>query len=112
MSYSLINDCLFVNNTHVEFKYPVDKVLSINQTMVVLLKVPLTEVFNENIFGVNDQGKIIWQVQERLNLHRNDEPYMNIWVTDDDRLNCNDSIGLNFWIDSSNGSITYVGLTK
>jgi|688.fasta_scaffold1596450_2 hypothetical protein len=114
MSYTLINDCLFVNNIHVEFKYPVYKVLLVNQTIVVLLKPQRTEIYNDNIFGVDENGQIIWQVQERenFNLEGYKQPFMNIWITDDSKLKCNDSYGLNFWIDPSDGSITYVGFTK
>ena len=114
MNYSIINDCLFVNNTHVEFKYPVYKVLSINQTIVVLLQTQQVEIYNENIFGVNENGQIIWQVQERPNfkLEGYKQPFTNIWIAVDGKLMCVDSIGVNFLIDPLDGLRTYAGVSK
>ena len=114
MNYSLLNGSLFVNNTHVEFKYLVVNVLSINQTIIVLLDSQEIEIYNENIFGVNENGQIIWQVQERPNLNSGgyNQPFMNIWITDDGKLMCGDLIGVDFWIDPSNGLLTYAGVSK
>ena len=114
MSYSLTNGYLFVNNTHVEFKYPVVKVLSINQTIIVLLEPQRTNIYNDNIFGVNENCQIIWQVKERpyLNLEGYKQPFMNIWITDNGKLMSGDSIGVDYSIDPSNGLITYAGVSK
>jgi hypothetical protein len=112
INHHIKDGTLYVNNTPVAFKYPAYKSIEMNSIVVVLLDIPQFEVFNENVFGVNSSGEVIWQIQKRQDSEENDEPYMNIWIYNNDEIRVNDSIGLNFIINPLDGSIEYVGLTK
>ena len=111
-SHYIKDGALYVNNVPVAFKYPAYKAIEMNSIVVVLLDIPQFEVFNENVLGVNSSGEIIWQIHKRQDSEENDEPYMNIWIYNNDEIRGNDSIGLNFIINPLDGSIEYVGLTK
>lgn len=45
--------------------YPIKQRLNIGGVNVVLLSVPPEEDFPQNIFGLNDNGDILWQVEPR-----------------------------------------------
>jgi hypothetical protein len=45
--------------------YPVKQRLQIDGVNVMLLSVPPNEHYPENLFGVNEQGDVLWQVEPR-----------------------------------------------
>jgi len=45
--------------------YPIKQKLEIEGTNVVLLSVPPNEDYPQNIFGLNDKGDVLWQVEPR-----------------------------------------------
>lgn len=45
--------------------YPVKQKLEIGGVNVVLLSVPPEESFPQNIFGLNEQGDVLWQIEPR-----------------------------------------------
>src|SRR5262245_45464382 len=47
----------------IEFKYPIQEVAAVGDVIVVLLDVPPKESMTENIFGVSNSGKILWQIE-------------------------------------------------
>lgn len=113
-SHYIKDGTLYVNNTPVVFKYPSKKSIEINQIFVVLLQPQQSAIYNENVFGVNSSGEVLWQIQEKLNpdLKEYKQPYMNIWINNKGEIQVNDSYGLNFLINPLDGSIQYAGFTK
>jgi hypothetical protein len=61
----------------IEFKYQVHSALQTGAVIAVLLHVPAEGVLNENIFGVNERGDILWQIQKRPQAPAN-SPYLRI----------------------------------
>ena len=45
--------------------YPVAQRLEIDGVHVVLLRVPPEESYPQNIFGVNEKGDVLWQIEPR-----------------------------------------------
>ena len=45
--------------------YPINQRLEIDGIEVVLLNVPPEEDYPQNIFGLNDKGDVLWQVEPR-----------------------------------------------
>ena len=45
--------------------YPVKQKLELEGVVVVLLTVPPEEHLPENIFGVNEKGDVLWQIEAR-----------------------------------------------
>ncbi|MBW4590133.1 hypothetical protein G7B40_039805 [Aetokthonos hydrillicola Thurmond2011] len=76
INYRIINNRLYVNDTLVPFKYPVDPEISIqvnNLLLVVLYTAvfpegfiglnPGDEDFGRNVYAINKDGKIVWRIQ-------------------------------------------------
>lgn len=74
-----MNNKAKIGNRDVTFKYPIDKILEINNSYVVLLEVPVKILFNENIYGVSNSGKIIWQIDKTRHVYEK-SPYTNIFI--------------------------------
>lgn len=60
-----------------EFPYPVSKVKYFEGVYIVLVEPPFGERFNENAYGVNGEGEILWKVTAVKHV-REDSPYTGI----------------------------------
>jgi hypothetical protein len=45
--------------------YPIKQKLEVQGVIVLLLGVPPNENFPQNIFGVNEKGDVLWQIEPR-----------------------------------------------
>lgn len=45
------------------FRFPIGNAIEFADIVVVRLQVPRGEIFNENVYGVDREGNIVWQVQ-------------------------------------------------
>lgn len=52
-----------------EFKYPIRSILYLEYKMIVLLEVPSNEFFSENVFCINNDGEVLWQIEKNEMLH-------------------------------------------
>jgi len=71
------NKLILDAGNQVSFKHDIDKVVSFDNVVVVLLKMPSGVIFNENVFGVSLNGQIRWQIQKLLP-DTEDSPHINI----------------------------------
>lgn len=62
-----------------EFPYPTLKSVNLRNIEIVVLDVPPKAMFNENVFGVDSTGRVIWQIQTVPHV-RADSPYTNIEI--------------------------------
>lgn len=63
MKYLIAKNSLIIEDKHtVEFEFPIKKTLEIEELLIVLIESPMGKIYNDNVFCVNSQGKIIWQV--------------------------------------------------
>ncbi len=58
----------------VEFSYLIGKIETFDDCVIVMIDPPMKTIFNENIYGVSYDGKILWQVEKIEHVDR-DSPY-------------------------------------
>jgi hypothetical protein len=58
----------------IEFPYEIDEVEKFENSLVVLLDIPMGIIFNENVFGVSAEGKVIWKI-EKMSYVYDDSPF-------------------------------------
>lgn len=61
----------------VGFKFPIAETLVFEEGIVVMLDVPPKSGFNENVYGINFDGQILWQIAARKYVY-DDSPYTGI----------------------------------
>lgn len=101
---SLTNGNIKMNGKTLSFKFDIAEYIELKGVVVVRLKIPTDVVFNENIFGVDTDGKIIWQIARKEFMHNN-SPYTNIKRINDHKVNLSNWDGTQVLIDSSTGKI-------
>ncbi len=82
MKYTISGQTLNLTNASeesfsVSFAWPISKVVTFKSVLVVLLNYSSKVIFNENVFGVNGDGTIIWQISANPSIYEN-SPYINI----------------------------------
>lgn len=87
----------------IKFKYPINKIQKFDNCLVVIIEPPLKTVFNENVFGVSYEGKLLWQI-ENINHMNIDSPYTGISEKDGLLIAYNWD-GFDYTIDPKNGRI-------
>ncbi len=85
-----VNKLILDNRSIVTFKYPVKKVLNASNALIVMLRPPIGVIFNENVYGVDYNGTILWQVPPQQHLDP-ESPYTDMSLT------ANGYIGLYNW---------------
>lgn len=71
----------------VAFSYPIAKALEFEDAVVVMLDVPPGGRMNENVFGINGDGQILWQIEKKPSPYP-DSPYLDL-----NRIDANAKIG-------------------
>lgn len=92
------------NQNHaVAFSWKIAEVQPIGSVLVVRLEPDPGACYNENVFGVNEGGKIIWQIPPRRHVSQ-DSPYTGLSVSGAELTAYNWS-GRQLTIDPSTGTV-------
>ncbi len=59
----------FGNRKVGDFKYPIRCLLDLTNKYIVLLEVPSNEMYSENVFCINKEGKLLWQIEKKKMPH-------------------------------------------
>ena len=98
------------NNKKICFNHEITKVISCDDLVVVLLNIPDGTKFNENIFGVDSEGRIKWQI-EKILPDSDDSPYVDIRKLSDGLYAFNWS-GIKTKIKLETGKVVYKQVSK
>ena len=61
--YEIKENCIkFINGHSIEFKFNIQKVLKVESTVIILLKIDNGTIYNQNVFGTSTTGDFKWQV--------------------------------------------------
>ncbi len=61
----------------ISFPYPVQKAIEFDHTIVVMLDAPPGTRYNENVFGIDRNGNVVWQIEKRPSPYP-DTAYLNL----------------------------------
>jgi hypothetical protein len=80
--------------------------LNCGAIVIKLYKVPVKYKFNRNITAENEQGKIIWQVEDMCPLF--DAPFTSIRLFNNEKVIAYNWIGVEYYIDIQTGKTELV----
>lgn len=101
------NKLLLGKNTRISFDCPIKAVLNSYRILVILLDVPPKQSMTENVFGVSEDGKIIWQIERIPEISTNPANYYT-GVNESGTLGviaCYNWCGMNVFVDIETGKI-------
>ncbi len=95
---------------HVQFSFEIKQVENFGDLLVVRLKVPVGITYNENVFGVSYDGRILWQI-EKLKYIYKDSPFTGM-VREGDYIKLCNWDGTDLIVDPNTGKIISKGYSK
>lgn len=105
-----INKLTFPNGKTIEFDFEVSKYLYWGDDIViVILKYPLKEVYNRNIFGFDIEGNKLWQIEDLFN--HGDCPYVDV-VEYENNLLASNWCGFRIKLNPKSGKVLEKTYTK
>ena len=48
-----------------EFKFPILELRELEDRYIVLLEIPMNQIYNENVLCISKDGKLIWRIEYR-----------------------------------------------
>jgi len=103
---SLFNDKVKI----IDFNFKIKNYLTLSEKIFILLEIPETCYFNENIFCAKNTGELLWQVEKIEHIYE-DSPYDGIQIKNGNLIGRNyDSF--DYLIDENTGRIVSKIFTK
>jgi len=101
----------FDNGNEVEFDFPVQSTIVYHKKVIVLLDT-VGGIYNQNIFAVNSDAQILWQIERSENLDLlGDCSFTSISIREDN-LSAFNWCGFRFTFDINTGSVLDQYFTK
>jgi hypothetical protein len=92
-----------VNNIQVLFDYPIVQTIELESLAVIRLEIPPNINYNENVFGVSEDGQLLWQIKKVALVYTN-SPYVNL-SKHDSLVVAQNWDGLSLWLEPATGKI-------
>jgi len=103
---------LYIGRNIIHLRYPVAEAIVVMNRIVVRLVVPPKEKFNRNVYALNYDGKLMWQIEEAPAGGDIAKPFMNLWLSNDGSLIAGNWIGVDYRVALENGRIEATAFTK
>ena len=81
MSFKIENgDLVLSDGAKVAFKYPIAGFIVVDDIAVVFLNISFERRMNHNVFGVDKNGKILWEIPHcgRVEIDGENDPYVGV----------------------------------
>lgn len=98
---------LTISEVEIEFDYDIGKVIRVDKILLVLLILPKGSKEVDNLYGVGENGEILWRIQsvdEALGITKN-TPYVSLKVVNPRVAQVTSFFGMRFSVDIRNGEI-------
>lgn len=103
---------IFETGNIVEFDFPIKETIVFDGKIIVLLDIWGNTRYNQNVFAIDFNGKILWQIERTENLDMIGYcPFINI-ETDNLKLVSFNWCGFKFTVDAKTGEVTERIFTK
>jgi hypothetical protein len=112
--YLIQGNKLIIGSKEIDFNFPIDSCIEIEDMLIMLLSIPVNTQYNENVFGVSVSSKEIkWQIEKRryIPAYKQQCPFVSI-VVNQGELRLNNWCSVYFIVDPSTGKILKEGETR
>lgn len=112
LNYSINEGVLTVKGKVIELPYPSVQAIDLQGFIIVRVEPTIGEIYNRNIFALDDGGNIKWQIVESPHGTEMDKPYTSISVTADNGLLAGNWNGVDYAVALVDGSISTKSFNK
>ena len=112
LKYSLNEEVLAVIGKAIDLPYPVVQAFDFQGLIIVRVEPTIGEIYNRNIFALDNIGEIKWQIAESPHGTEADKPYTSISVTAENELIAGNWNGVDYVVALGDGSISTKSFNK
>lgn len=113
-SCQIIKNQLLVGDKTIAFEYGIRKVEAVSGLFIVLLDIPFTETYLNNVYAIDNDASIVWRIQDSSVVYpvKNKLPYEHFYIDDNGDVIVSNFYGVSYIINVFNGEIKGKTMTK
>lgn len=111
-AFKLVDSKLFIENKLMDLPYPVGDVIECGNIFIVRVEPPIGVIFNRNVYAVNRDREILWQIAESPHGTELDKPYVGIYKDNNGKIVAANWNGVDYWINVFSGEIKTKSFSK
>jgi hypothetical protein len=115
-TFKIEKNKIIFSDTEIEFEFEIDYCITMGDKLIVLLTIPISIKYNENVYCVSlSQKKVLWQIAKRKYKM---EPYTSIHCKYNGIATYDNKLRLNNWcdafiiVDPENGNVLDEGTSR
>lgn len=97
------NEIKFSSGVSYKFKFSIAEIKVFEKIVIVRLDIPAKVIHNENVYGISENGELIWQIEKIGHIY-DDSPYTGMAVKENKLILYNWD-GLEVKIDPKTGKV-------
>jgi hypothetical protein len=112
--YNINKNILIVNDNSVCFDFDIREVKVLDKLIIVLLSIPFDVNFLNNVYAVDMNGKLVWQIQDVRDLYPKNKvlPYEHIRINENNQIVVVNFYGIAYTVNPLSGKIIGRSFTK
>lgn len=115
MTITFKDKTVYFTTKPVVFKFEIGDLLELDDCVVIRLNIPADNATRHNVFAMQKDAKLIWQIESALNKYPEIEvelPYENISLLNNGNVSVSDFFGRTFEVDIKNGKLIKFKVTR
>lgn len=112
IDFSLNEGVLIMADKVIELPCPVIQALDFQRLIIVRVDPAFGEIYNRNIFALDANGEVKWQIAESPHGTEDDKPYTSLGINDGTELIVGNWNGVGYTVSLGDGSITVNSFNK
>lgn len=112
ITFTINDGKLEISGHRIETEFSVAQAIQVNGNVVVRLEVPVGKVLKSNVLCFSNVGDLIWKIDEHPYGFTDDDPYVEISLSDHGSLVADTWNGLEFEVCASNGNVRLIGFRR
>ena len=101
-----INDgIIYINGKEIDLPFPAEEAVTYKKSIIVRVKPPVKEIFNNNVYGFTIHGEYKWQIKPSTHGTQEDKPFVSIHVSSSDDLIASNWNGIDYVVSNTDGSV-------
>lgn len=101
-----------VNGRSLLLPHEVVQQMQVGSLLLLRVEPPPGQVFNRNVFAVDADARLLWQIAESPHGTEADKPFMSLALDAEGEVLAGNWNGVNYRVDLKTGSLRVVGFSK
>lgn len=112
IEFSYDKKIINIEGIEITMPYEIADVLEVGSLIIVRVEPVFGEILNDNIYAFSKGGELIWKIEKTPHGTEQDQPYTSLSLSEDNRVIVGNWNGVDYKVNTQNGSITPISFNK